>query len=69
MSGTPVYVFVLAKNELANDRCYSTAFYKPLLLPFYSNYDDYGGGEDSHGVGFQPIIEAILSKLVELELG
>ncbi len=68
-SGTEVYVFVLAKNTDNTDRCYSTAFYKPLLMPFYSHYDDYGGGEESHGVGFQPIMEAIKKNLIELEVG
>lgn len=68
-AGEQVYVFVLEKNNILNDQCYSTAFYRPFLLPFYSEYDDYGGGENSYGVAFQPIMEAICKKLVELDVG
>jgi hypothetical protein len=67
-SGDPVYVFVLEPNE-HHDRCYTTALYKPVLLPFESVYNDYGGGEDSGGVGFNYIMEAIEKNLVEQELG
>lgn len=67
-SGTPVYVFVLEPNE-HHDRCYSTALFKPLMLPFESVYDDYGGGENSGGVGFNYIMEAIEKNLVEKEVG
>lgn len=67
-AGTDVYVFVLEKND-HHDRCYSTAFYQPLLLPFYSKYDDYGGGEDSSGVGLPFIMEGLKQKLVEMDVG
>lgn len=63
-----VYVFVLQKNP-NTDRCYSTAFYKPLLLPFYSKYNDYGGGEDSHGVGLDYIMQGLREALVEVDVG
>lgn len=63
-----VYVFVLEKNE-EHERCYSTAFFKPLLLTFESKYDEYGGGKDSSGVALPYIMEAIRGKLVEVELG
>lgn len=68
-SGTEVYVFVLEENTDKTDRCYSTAFWKPLLLPFTSKYNDYGGGEESSGAGFQLIMDSIANKLVEQELG
>jgi hypothetical protein len=67
-SGTPVYVFVLEKNTHYNP-CYSTSLFSPLLLPFESTYDDYGGGEDSHGVALDLIIEGIKNELVEMEVG
>lgn len=67
--GTEVYVFAIERNPHLDDRCYSTAFYRPLLLPFYSHYNDYGGGENSSGVGLEPILEGIRRNLVEVEVG
>lgn len=68
-SGESVYVFVLEKNKYEDERCYSTAFFKPLLLPFESVYDDYGGGKDSSGIGLPYIMNSIKDNLIELELG
>lgn len=68
-SGDPVYVFVLEKNKAEDERCHTSAFFKPLLLPFQSIYDDYGGGEDSSGVALPHIMNAIKDNLIELELG
>ena len=68
-SGTPVYVFVLEYKGFPDSLCYSTPFYGPLLLPFNSVYNDYGGGEDSSGPGFAPIMAAIKEQLVEMDLG
>jgi hypothetical protein len=67
-AGTPVYVFVLEKNK-SYDHCYSTSLFSPLLLPFESTYDDYGGGEDSHGIALGLIMGGITGNLVELEVG
>lgn len=67
-AGTPVYVFVLEKNK-SYDHCYSTGLFSPLLLPFESTYDDYGGGEDSHGVGLDFIMQGLKNQLVEMEVG
>lgn len=68
-SGTPVYVFVLEENDDRRDRCYTTALFKPCLLPFESVYNDYGGGEDSSGPGFPFIMDALRSVLHELPVG
>ena len=68
-AGDDVYVFVLEENTDKTDRCYSTAFWKPLLLPFMSKYNDYGGGEESSGPGFQIIMDGVAKELVEMELG
>jgi hypothetical protein len=68
-AGDPVYVFVLEQNPVQTDRCYTTAFWKPLLLPFESKYDDYGGGEDSSGFPLPHIIEGIRGQLVEMKTG
>jgi hypothetical protein len=67
-AGTPVYVFVLEKNK-SYDHCYSTSLFTPLLLPFESTYDDYGGGEDSHGIALNLIMGGIKKDLVEMEVG
>ena len=69
IAGTPVYVFLLEEAFREGDRCYSTAFCTPLLLPFESTYNDYGGGEDSHGAGFEYIMAGIRKALVECEVG
>lgn len=67
-AGTPVYVFVLEKNE-SYDHCYSTSLFRPLLLPFESTYDDYGGGKDSHGIALGMIMAGLTKNLVEMEVG
>jgi len=67
-AGTPVYVFVLEQNR-EYDSCYTTSLFSPLLLPFESTYNDYGGGEDSHGVALDIVMGALKRKLVEMEVG
>lgn len=67
-AGDPVYVFIL-ENTPETSHCYSTHFYSPILIPFYSEYDDYGTGENSSGVGLQVIIDSIKEKLIEKEVG
>ena len=67
-AGTPVYVFVLERNK-TYDQCYSTGLFSPLLLPFESVYDDYGGGEDSSGVALPFVMKGLKDELVEMELG
>jgi nuclear transport factor 2 (NTF2) superfamily protein len=68
-AGEPVYVFVLEKGKDSSDRCYSTALFSPLLLPFESVYDDYGGGEDSSGPGLELILNGLRKNLIEMEQG
>lgn len=65
-SGTPVYVFVLEQTA-EYDGCYATGLFRPLLLPFESAYDDYGGGKNSHGVALDLIMDGIKQRLVEVE--
>lgn len=67
-AGTSVYVFMLEKNTYENDRCYATAFWRPTLLPFLSAYNDYGGGENSHG-NINYIIDALKKRVVEMDVG
>ena len=67
-AGMPVYVFVLEKTE-SYDHCYSTGLFSPLLLPFESEYNDYGAGENSSGIALNIIMGGIKRDLVELPLG
>ena len=67
-AGTPVYVFVLEKND-SYEHCYSTGLFSPLLLPFESEYNDYGGGENSSGIALNIIMGGIKRDLVEMPLG
>lgn len=67
--GQEAYVFVLEPNEAGDSHCYATHLYKPLLLPFVTEYNDYGGGENSSGPGFQVIMDAIADNLKEMEVG
>lgn len=64
-----VMVFVLEQQRNIGSLCYSTAFYKPLLLPFYAKYDDYGNGKDCSGSALSVIMECIKLDLVEMEVG
>lgn len=67
-AGTPVYVFVM--EEARDDsNCYTTSLFRPLLLPFESEYNDYGGGENSSGIAFELIMQALKDQLVEMPLG
>lgn len=67
-AGTPVYVFVLEEAR-DNSNCYTTSLFSPLLIPFDSEYNDYGGGENSSGVAFDMIMSALKNQLVEMPLG
>lgn len=64
-----MYVFVLEEGRDKTDRCYSTAFWSPLLVPFNSEYNDYGGGENSSGIAFELVMQAIGKNLTEVEVG
>jgi hypothetical protein len=67
-AGSPVYVFVL-EDKRDDSHCYTTSLYRPLLLPFTSEYNDYGGGENSSGLALNLILSAIQEDLDELDVG
>lgn len=54
----PVYTFILTQNG-SEGRCYNTSFYTPVLVPFECTYDDYGAGENAHGVALKPLMDTI----------
>ena len=68
-AGQPVYVFVLEENVNKDNFCYSSCLYTPCLVPFTSEYDDYGGGEKSSGIGLPYLLDGLRKNLVELEVG
>lgn len=69
-AGTPVYVFVLEDVSAERDNsCYTTSLFSPLLLPFNSEYNDYGGGQNSGGPAFERIMNAIKESLIEVDVG
>ena len=64
-----VVVFAMTKNNGVDSLCYTTPFYAPVMMPFYAKYNDYGGGEECHGIGFNIVMDAIKEELVELPVG
>lgn len=67
-AGTPVYVFPLEKSN-THDRCYATAFWKPVLLPFEAEYNDYGAGEACEEFILDRILKALRRQIVETDVG
>lgn len=68
-SGDEAYVFILEPETIRDSRCYATHMFRPLLLPFVTVYNDYGGGENSSGVALPFIMDAVKRNLLEIELG
>lgn len=70
-SGEAVYVFPVKEKDLSKYRshCYSTALYKPMLIPFEAKYNDYGAGEECTGIALDLFVEEMRRELVELEVG
>lgn len=68
VEGTDIFVFPVVESY-RDSFCYSTALYRPSILPFRAKYNDYGAGEDCTGVALPYLMEGIREQLVELELG
>ena len=64
-----VLVIPIVKNPLFHNFCGSTSLYSPILLPFYSSYDDYGGGTNSTGIMLDHVIDYLRSNLIEKTVG
>lgn len=62
-----VYCFVIEQTRY-HERCYSTAFWRPVILPFTTRYNEYGGGENS-SENLNYILAGIKKDMVEMELG
>lgn len=67
-SGDEMFVFPILETH-SDSMCYSTALYRPSVLPFRAKYNDYGAGEENHGVGLDILIDGIRKQLIELEVG
>lgn len=67
-SGQQVYTFIVEPNDYYTPTG-TTTFYRPLLLPFISTYDDYGGGENSRGPMFEFVLNTIKEQLTEVPVG
>ena len=68
-AGQRVAVFMLEKQERAEDFCYNYTYYRPCLLPFYGEYNDYGAVENCSGIGLPVVLKAIQQRLTELDQG
>lgn len=66
--GDEMYVFPIVESY-RDSFCYSTALYRPSVLPFRAKYDDYGSGENCGGLGLDILMEGIKNNLVEMEVG
>jgi hypothetical protein len=63
-----MYVFPIVEGH-RDSFCYSTALYRPTVLPFLAEYNDYGGGENCSGIGLAFNMNHVGSNLVEMEVG
>jgi len=66
--GEEMYVFPIVESY-RDSFCYSTALYRPSVVPFRAEYNDYGAGEKCSGPALELIIDGIREKLVEMEVG
>lgn len=71
IAGEPVYVFVLEKHDpkYSTSQCESTWLYKPAMIPFYAEYNDYGAGENCSGIGLDILMNNIRDVLIEMPQG
>lgn len=66
--GTEMYVFPIVESY-RDSFCYSSALYRPSLIPFRAEYNDYGAGENCTGVGLDFLMDGVRAQLVEMEVG
>lgn len=68
-AGQEVVVFMLAENQRKKTFCYNNALYDFCPIPFYGEYDDYGGVNKCSGFGLNVVVEAIREQLYEVGQG
>lgn len=74
MSNLPIYdgedcLMVLLKEAGGNDRCYSTALWRPSLFAVSCKYADYGRADNLNHQVFEPLILGLQKSIDEYELG
>ena len=62
ISGTDIFVFPVVESY-TDSFCYSSALYRPSVLPFRAKYNDYGAGEDCTGIALPFLMEGIANQL------
>lgn len=60
---------MLGHNPRQDNYSENNAYFDVCLLPFYSEYDDYGGGIDSSGIGLNYVMDALANQLLEMDPG
>ena len=68
IDGTEIYVFPIIESY-RDSFCYATALYRPSVVPFRAEYNDYGAGEKCSGPALELLIDGIRENLVEMEVG
>lgn len=67
-SGDKILVFPIVETN-QNSFSYASALFRPSVLSFRAEYNDYGAGEDCNGVALDYLVDTIRDKLVEMEVG
>ena len=68
IEGEEMYVFPIVESY-RDSFCYSTALYRPSVVPFRAEYNDYGAGEKCSGPALEILMAGIRENLVEMEVG
>jgi hypothetical protein len=66
--GEEMYVFPILESY-RDSFCYATALYRPSVVPFRAEYNDYGAGENCSGPALEFLIAGIRENLIEMEVG
>lgn len=68
-AGEPVWIFPIEQTP-GHERCYSHALWTPLLFPLQAEYNEHGGGENTHhDVAHHYLMDALAEFMVELDQG
>lgn len=68
VTGTEMYVFPIFESY-RDSFCYASALYRPSVIPFRAEYNDYGAGENCSGPGLELLMDGIRERLVEMDVG
>lgn len=70
-AGQDVVVVTLERKNMMYEPsfCYTDALYRLTPIPFYATYNEYGGGENTTGIGRDVLFDHIKKILVEKDIG